>query len=278
MVFTVRFECCGRLGNAIFPYILCVLYQMIGYKYVTDIQGNEFMINDNTFLEFFNDILFKNNTLIIIPSNIVFSGYFQHDFIIKYQKDAILNFINNNLGQKIPTELGIGRTFENTILINDYLPEVFPNKDDVIVHLRLEDRITDIIDQANYVISPFDYDSILEKNNFKNIYWVMNKPKLDIEKKYLKRMIDKWGGIYKERTIEEDVTLMRKAKNIICSRSTLSWISSAFSFESQNVYLPKCYATWNLESFTKVHDNTIIYDHTRCRLYDLETILEDIIL
>lgn len=278
MTFTVRYETGGRFGNTVFTYTLCVMYQLLGYKYIIDKEvDDEIYITDDNFLQLYNEEMFKNKTLPVFNKNIVFSGYCQHDYILRYCKLDVINFIKNNESQQLRTEMSIGKVYESKVLVDDYLPDINLTDDDLVVHLRLEDNIIDEIkhNSPKFILSPHDYNKLLENIKFKKIYWVMAKPTHPIEVRYLDYMINKWGGEYKERTVEEDVCLMRKAKKIICSRSTLSWISSAYSISEQEVYLPNCYETWNLESFNKVHDNTTRYDYKKCTLQDLENIFNN---
>ena len=220
MPLTVRYFCPGRLGNCIYPYTLCVIYQLMGYIYVDSPQPNEIYIDDDTFLRLFNEDTFKLENVPIFESNIVFSGYFQHYYIIKYYIKRILEFIKENPNQKIHTNKMIGEIFKSEILFKDYLPSLELTKDDIVIHLRLEDYITNIVleNTPQAVISPYDYDRLLLNNTYKNIYWVACKPIHDIEHRYINYLINKWGGTYKEQSVEEDMCLMRKAHNIICSR------------------------------------------------------------
>jgi len=277
MPFTVRYSCSGRLGNCVYPYTLCVIYQLMGYIYIDTPQPNEIYIDDNTFLRLFNEDTFKLENIPIFESNIVFSGYFQHNYILKYYKKSILEFIKQNPNQKIHTCNMNGDTFKSEILFKDYLPLLELTDEDLVVHFRLEDRVLDIITpfNADFVISPHDYDKLLLNNRYKNIYWVMCKPKHDIEYRYIQYMINKWGGIYKEQTIEEDICLMRKARNIICSRSTFSVVSSAYSVTEQNAFMLNVSESdkYPHETTTNLHDNTHVYEYTKCNLSDLERIL-----
>ena len=274
MSFTVRYECPGRLGNSIFPYILCIIYQLMGYKYVNSKQDDEFNITDDIFLEMFNESMFLNKSLPKINKNILITGYFQHFFMFKYYKEEIITFIKNNPDQDIYTALGSYTTYKSKILIDDYLPNIKLDKNDIIVHIRLGDVVVDYLQETSplFVISPYDYDKLLATIQYNNIYWIVEKPRNYIEDRYIKYMLNKWGGIYEERTIEEDMCLMRKANTIICSRSTLSWISSMFSIVDQKVFMPVKYENWTHESFTNIHSNTLLYNYTKCNkcmLYDI---------
>ena len=275
MIFTVRYECNGRFGNVVFLYTLCVIYQLLGYTYINTPSGNEVYIDDNMFVEIFNEKLFKDKTLPIFNCNIVFTGYFQHDYIIKYFKEQVLKFIRDNPTQKL--NCGIkDLMYNNTMLTNECLPSLELDDNDIVIHVRLEDKLTnENITDYHCVMSPNDYDIILNSIKYNKIYWVMNKPTTEFEHKYINYLLNKWGGIYKEQSLEEDFYLMRKIKTIICSISTLSWVASAFSINDQIVYLPKNHSNHKWLTFSKPHNNTYIYNYTPCTLQRIENILGD---
>lgn len=274
MPFTVRYECGGRLGNCVFPYVLCILYQhFYGYDYVTEPQPNEVQIDDKAYLQFFSS---KEDNLQLpnISANIVFNGYFQHEAYLKYFKPQLVEFIQYHPLQRMIT--GWQERVPAEILIKDYLPELSLREDDVVIHLRLEDKLADTIEHnsALFVIHPDDYENVLSSLKYKQIYWVMNKPKDPLEHKYIAYLQKRWGGVFQPRSLEEDMCLMRKAKTLVCSRSTLSWICSSFSEGEQVVYMPEAYETWSHETFHDVHPKTFYYSYRKATKQDLQTLFE----
>ena len=273
MYFTVRYECGGRLGNCVFPYALCMLYQIFyGYKYTNAPQPNEIQINDTVFLQYFSKEALLKGELPCPPSNLCISGYFQHDYILKPFLERFQKFILENPKQIIHT--GCKEQIPCEILIKDYLPTVHLSPKTVVVHLRMEDKIADVIEpnSALFVIHPDAYENVLKQIEYDTIIWVMNSPKQDIEYKYLAYLQQKYGGQYKEQTLEEDVTLMRKAPTLVCSRSSLSWICSAFAYDDQEVYMPERYETWQHETFHSIHPNTKYYSYQKASRKDLESL------
>lgn len=275
MSFTVRYECGGRLGNCVFPYVLCIMYQhFYGYEYVTEPQPNEIQIDDKTYLQFFStkgssDILLPN-----IKANLVFNGYFQHEAYLKGFKPMLLTFIQGNPLQRMIT--GWQEKIPAEILQKDYLPDISLTEEDVVIHLRLEDKLTEVIQEnsAHFVIHPDDYETVLSRLKYRKIYWVMNKPKEPLEHRYIAYLQKRWGGEFKVRSLEEDMCLMRKAKTLICSRSTLSWICSAFSEGDQTVYMPEAYEHWDHETFHDVHPKTFYYSYRKATKQDLQDLFQ----
>ena len=271
MSFTIRYECGGRLGNCAFPYALCVLYQILyGYKYVTEKQPNEVCITDDIFIRHSTEENIKNGILINVPSNIVINGYFQHDVVFKYFLYKIYEFITLNPNQVIHT--GSNQSFLSNVLIKDVLPSLNVSPTTVVIHLRMEDNIVDKIEKNSpkFIIHPDDYELILKNIKYDKIIWIMNEPKHDIEKKYISYLQKKYGGEYKPQTLEEDMTIMRKAHILVCSRSTLSWISSVFSYNQQKVFMPEKYEDWPHETFKSIHPDTTYYSYRKATKKDLE--------
>lgn len=275
MVFTVRYDCGGRLGNCVFPYILCVLYQMLhGYQYTKDAQPNEIHINDAVFLEFIFEEFKKTGRLPQLQQNLFISGYFQHDCLLKPFLPKIKQFLLTNPKQILHT--GWKEEFPSEILIKDYLPIVQLSEKTVVIHLRMEDKVADIIEPNSplFVIHPDDYEPVLKQIEYDRLIWVMNKPKQEIEFKYLAYLQKKYGGEYKVQTLEEDMSLMRKAPILVCSRSTLSWICSTFAYQEQKVFMPERYETWSHETFQSIQPNTIYFSYRKASKSDLEHICE----
>ena len=272
MTFSVRYECGGRLGNCVFPYLLCTLYQIeYGYKYTTTPQSDEICIDDNLFLTYFWNPSSKQFQLPQISGNIVFRGYFQHDIFFRRSKQAIVEFLEKHADQDIHT--GCNEHYPSSILLNGKLPDGYLDPDTLVVHLRMEDKIADVIEgnSALFVIHPDDYANVLARIPHKKILWVMNKPTQEIEHRYLSYLKRKYGGEYATHSLEEDMALMRHATKLVCSRSSLSWISSAFA-NDQYVAMPEKYENWQHETFRKVHPTTTYFSYRKASKKDLEEI------
>ncbi len=277
MSYSVRYECGGRLGNCVFPYILCILYQkMYGHRYVTEQQANEVVIDDALFLKLFP---FSNDGQIQLPhlqANLVFRGYFQHDQYLKYCKSFLEEWIREHPDQEIIT--GWNERIPAKILIEDALPDVHLSPKTLVIHLRMEDKVADVIEpnSALFVIHPDDYAPVLEKLDYDTILWVMNKPTQAIEFQYLSYLQTKYGGTYKVQRLEEDMSLMRKAPILLCSRSSLSWICSAFAYGPQKVVMPERYETWIHETFMSVQPDTQYFSYRKASRKDLEQLFANL--
>jgi hypothetical protein len=263
MTFSVRYECGGRLGNCVFPYLLCILYQTeYSHTYTITPQSDEICIDDTLFLTYFWNPSSEQFQLPQISANIVFRRHF---------KQAIVEFLKKHPDQDIHT--GCNEHYPSSILLNGKLPDVELDDDTLVVHLRMEDKVTDIIEENSplFVIHPDDYAKVLASIPHKKILWVMNKPTQEIEHRYLSYLQMKYGGEYATHSLEEDMALMRQATKLVCSRSSLSWISSAFD-KDQYVAMPEKYENWQHETFRKVHPTTSYFSYRKASKKDLEKI------
>lgn len=278
-MYTVRYECGGRLGNCVFPYTLCVIYEMFfGKKYVIEPQPDEFVITDELFKTIYSEESFKNFEFIVPQRNICFKGYFQYDYIFYVFKDKIVNYIKSHTHEILSPSNGI--QFYNTVLYHDYMPDFILNDNDIVFHVRLEDALYPDRATTPLLLQIHHYKSVIE--NFRKqfqllpgtgkIYWILNKPSMPLEVLHLEFLLSELGGIYEPHSIEEDLCIMRKSKNLICSHSTFSWIAAAFSTSPQNVFIPEFSTILNYphEKFTYLHEKSVVYPYPRYTSGELE--------
>jgi hypothetical protein len=87
---------------------------------------------------------------------------------------------------------------------------------DVVIHIRSGDTITDV--SCQYVLPPQSYFlNILNNNNFDNIYIVSE----DTKNPCIKKILESYpNSKFKIQSLEEDIKLILRAKNIIVSFGT----------------------------------------------------------
>ena len=234
----ITYDCGGRLGNCIFPFFFCIFFEMkFGYTYSVEDHYPQTTITDDMFREMITEEKALKNEIHLPPTNIRLWGFFQYDWLFKHFRKELLEYVGKNPKVLNVQSKSLNRFLTTQDLLQDSLPNVNPKENDIVVHLRLEDAVED---HHSWIIHPNDYDAILQTLSYDTIYWVLNEPILPVEKQYLEYFLKKYGGVYTPRSILEDMSLMRKAHRLICSRSTLSWTSSYFSFhEKQIVWMPK---------------------------------------
>jgi len=267
----------GRLGNAIFRYfastLFCILYK--AKKTYNQNDCNQ-MFTDDHFINWSNSLLNGNIPNIDLNNSYMFYGFYQHDKIfIKYKKE-IINWIITHPNELLFTD-GNDENIKYfnydqvsykslQLIVNPYVQKLY----DIVLHLRLEDFINN-----NDVIHPESLKSILDKLDSKNICIVVNKPKNELEIKYIDYFKKYYNITLESNSVIEDYHIMKNAKILICSCSTLSWIAAFLSDRIQLVYFPDYYNNRNHETFKKPIDNTILYSFNKCSKNDLESFLNN---
>ena len=266
----------GRLGNAIFRYFASTLFRIL---YNADKIYNQDecdqMLSDTDFINWSNMIL-NNNILPNIDNNkkFMFYGYYMHDKIYNKYKTEIINWIYTH-----PDELlWIDGNDENVnyfnyksisykniqLLINPYPAKLY----NIVLHLRLED----FINNAD-VIHPESIKKVLDKINEKSVCIVVNKPTLEIENKYIDYFKKFYDITIESNSIIEDYHIMKNAKTLVCSCSTISWAAAFLSSRVNTVYFPDYPYKQIHETFKYPIENTILYEFTKCSKKDLEDFL-----
>jgi hypothetical protein len=228
----------GRLGNSIFRFfaniIFCIVYD-INSKIINN--NNKYrpniIIDDTYFITFSNNILNKNQIQNINKnSTLLFDGYFQHDKIYILFKNQIINFIKSHPEIILTTDHN--ENYKAIELVNFNISRQY----NTVVHLRLEDFI-----EISHVINPSSIKKIIDEIVLEypneTICFVLNTPKTEIENKYINYLTNNLNN-YKIETndVITDFTIMRNAKVLVCSCSTLSWTASFLSSTLEKVYIP----------------------------------------
>jgi len=268
----------GRLGNAIFRYFASTLFRIIySAERIYDQNDCSIMFSDDSFINWSNDVL--NN---IIPdiskdSSIMFYGFYQHDKIfLKYRKELI-NWIITHPNELLFTDGNDGIiTYFNYdqvsykslyLIVNPYQVKNY----DLVVHLRLEDFINN-----NDVIHPNSIKQVLDQIKEKNICFVVNKPKTELENKYIDYFKQFYNITIESNSVIEDYHIMKNAKTLVCSCSTLSWVAAFLSDRVKLVYFPDNNNNRSHETFKKPIENTILYSFTKCGKDELENFFNQI--
>jgi hypothetical protein len=262
----------GRLGNAIFRYLATVVFHIVYNAEIVDHtkikkEDTRVDMNDAVFIEWTKAHLAGN-----IPdfnktdTNCVFFGYFQHDTIYLKYRPQIIDYIHKNLTDIMIVETPGGENpyggYPSGFLIQN--PPNFKKVYDTVVHLRLED----FIDNGS-VIHPLSIKQLLESVGAPSYCIVVNSPNTELELCYIEYLRSRFNIIIESNDIVIDYHIMRNAKTLICSCSTISWASAFFSDTVQRVYMPNYPNKRPHETFRKPIKNTIPYEYKTCSKYEL---------
>jgi hypothetical protein len=270
----------GRLGNAIFRYLASSLFCII-YKAKRTYNKSEcnHIFSDENFIEWSNSVL--NN---IIPDinnfkNLVFYGYYQHDKIFIKYKNQIIDHIINNPNEYLYTDGWNNESEKNIynykvekyksidLIINPYNNNKFYN---FVIHLRLEDFIN-----INNVMHPLSIKNVIDQVNIKDICIVVGNPKTQLENNYINYFKKYYNVTIESNSVIEDYHIMKNAKILVCSCSTLSWAASLLSSKNELVYFPNIISNAIHETFKNPIDKTILYDFKKCNKIELENFLNN---
>ena len=120
-------------------------------------------------------------------------------------------------------------------------------------------------------------DNLVSEYPNETICFVLNSPKTEIENKYI-NFLTKNLSNYKieSNDVITDFTIMRNAKTLICSCSTLSWAASFLSETVEKVYMPNYNNPDRIhETFKQPISNTVLYDFENCSKENLLEILNN---
>jgi GR25 family glycosyltransferase involved in LPS biosynthesis len=298
----IIFNQSGRFGNAVFRYMAYIMLQKNNnidnkFKYILDTEFSKLSIspyiNDevdrgiyvkNTKIvnedNFFNYINIDNPNISKLPDNINISlhGYFQYDHIYLQNKSYILEFLEEHKNvHEIRTD---NETYLTKHIIDDMLldsSKIYEN----VIHIRLGDfnGRPDFI-ESEYLLRLFD--------NIKDIFYnktaiVIETPTNESDIKYLNTILE-W---FKENNIPvpviesndmlTDYNIMKQAKRIISSMSTLCWVAAYFSKSLEKIYMPN-YNFFDIEDrkngyFKMPIQNTILYDVKTTKFTDIKVVI-----
>jgi hypothetical protein len=270
----------GRLGNTIFRYLATVVFHIVYNAKIinhTDVLPTEpfLKMTDDAFIQWMKSHLTGGDLGMDMSITYGFFGFFQHDAIYLKYRQQIIDYISKNMYDILLTD---GKTPERPDF--SYLPEQHPsgvllvppfgfNKFyDTVVHLRLEDFIDN-----NLAIHPESIKILLDTIGAKSYCIVMNCPQSEIELQYLNYLKQYFDITVESNDIITDYHIMKNAKTLVCSCSTLSWAAAFFSETVRQVYMPNYYMGRAHETFRKPIENTTLYYYRQCTKVELEAFL-----
>jgi len=290
----IIFNHLGRFGNAIFRYMAYIMLQRgsTNFEYILDTDfsnleskcvKNTKIINEDNFFEFINtdNPNNPNNPNISkLPdnTNISLRGYFQYDKIYLQNKSYILDFIEQHKNvHKVRTD---DETYLTKYIVDDMLLESSKRYENVI-HIRLDDfnGRPDFI-ETEYMLGLFD--------KIKDIFYnktaiVIETPRSDNDIKYLNTILE-WCKnnnipipVIESNDMLTDYNIMKQAKVIISSMSTLCWMAAYFSKSLEKIYMPN-YNFFDIDDrkngyFKTPIKNTILYDVKTTKFADIKVVI-----
>ena len=236
----------GRLGNSLFRYLkaisLCLKYE--DYHFVCGKEQTGISINHKN-INIIDSITKRKK-------NIFLCDYFQ-DEIPHDMRENVLDYIRNNPEHHIFTDGNpIGKRGPYSYESKKYfLRDLVNNTDSFnkfyehVIHLRLEDKIDlGIVMKPETVIKLISRILDEDKFDIEKSCIVVAPLKTETEKEYIEKIqkffLDSCGKKIKieSNSVEEDFCILRNAKILVCSLSSLSWCAGILSENIEKCYFP----------------------------------------
>lgn len=261
---SINFLVKGRLGNAIFRYMACVVICIITNKKYNHFPKGSIKMTDEQFFEISKKILNGENINLQLD-NCNMSGYYQHDEIYNFLKEQIISYVNNNPEHIITTD-GINagdnkcELFKIYDIVNTNIE--FKKKYKNVLHLRLEDFVT-----HNLYLSVERIINLLSKNIItEHICIVCKLPTTKFENDYIQNIKifiqNQYPSIkifIEHNNVLTDYYIMKEAETLICSKSTLSWCAAFFSTTIKTCFFPDYIEQPKIMTCKKPINNTFFY-------------------
>ena len=295
----------GRFGNAVFRYMAYVMLQKgsTNFKYILDTDfsnirnidtndvevssgtctKNTTTINEDNFFDFINTENHNNpnnpnNSKLPDNTNISLYGYFQYDKIYLQNKSYILNFIEQH--KNIHEVRADNETYPVKDMIDDMLLEpakIYEN----VIHIRLGDfnGRPDFI-ETEYMLQLF---GTIKEIFYKKTAIVIETPASDVDIMYLNTLLEWFNknsmpipGV-ESNDMLTDYNIMKQAKTVISSMSTLCWAAAYFSKSLERIYMPN-YNFFDIEDrkngcFKTPIENTILYNVKTTKFADIKVVI-----
>jgi len=270
----------GGFGNVVFTHFAAILFTILfdaEMVHINAIEEQEYYmqnfkhINDEHFLQIINERINNQNTIIDLSEKYVLVGLYQHDTIYLKYKTEIIKYITDHPEIKIFTS--------HYPWIYHYKNIIEPKqtkKYDIAIHVRLGDFV-----ELGWTMNPHDMKNIIDMLPIKKnttVAIVTNETNKVVDSQYIRYIQELIPNSVLEMHMNPmiDYNILRNAKQLVCSCSTLSWIASIFGRKNQIVYFPNYKPRWNHETFRKPHNRVLYYDFTRSYQVELWDILRDV--
>jgi hypothetical protein len=238
---TVKFLVQGQFGNNLFQYFAAeIIKKIYGYDEVKptfeiNLEFNT-VIDDFKFKRIIAAYIAGEKLMIDDSKDILMYGFFQRSEIFLKECDYLRSLFvednTNNISNRIKISNIIKYKTKHTIE---------PTENDLVLHVRLAGAFqwADFIDMENktsQLYEPEKLKEIIRGIKYDKLYIVCNTPKADWEKEYLSEFDDLKPEII-TGVLGDDFDFMLKAKKLVTSASTMSWMA-AFLGNANEVHIP----------------------------------------
>jgi hypothetical protein len=267
---TVKFLVQGQFGNNLFQYFASEIikkiyaYDEVKPTFEINLEFNT-VIDDAKFKRIITAYLNGDKVEIDTSKDILMIGFFQRSEIFVKERDYLRSLFNEDNMNNISNRIKIGN-----IIKYKTKHTVEPTENDLVLHVRLAGSFqwSDFIDMENktsQLYEPAQLKEIIKGIKYDKLYIVCNTPKADWEKEYLSEFDDLHPTII-SGLLGDDFDFMLKAKKLLTSASTMSWMA-AFLGNANEIHIP--YNTYygglesNSQSLAESGPNAKLYRDTK---------------
>ena len=248
----------SRLGNAMFRYLASIIFTLYYDATITpdgcDLNAE---IGEYEYIDWMNSI--SNGIIPELDANAKYKlgGYYQHDALIKKHKTQIIEYIQNHPEDRLYDHFGVYHLSGN-IIRPDNPYKIY----DIVVHLRLEDFV-----EIGMIVQPRCISDVLDQIYIKypgsTVAFVLKAPTTEFEKKYVDYFRARYNIVVESNDVVTDYHILRSARVLVSSMSTLCWMATLMSDTVEELYFPdyKNIAgyCWPHQTVYKPIENTIYY-------------------
>ena len=259
---TVYFLVQGQFGNNLFQYFAAeIIKKIYGYEEVKptfqiNLEFNT-IIEDDKFKRIIDAYMNGSKYEIDTSKDILMMGFFQRSEIFLFERDYIRSLFNEENMNNISNRIKIGN-----IVKYKTKHTIEPQENDLVMHVHLDDFI-DVENKKSQLYSPDDLKNIIKDIPHKTLYIVCSDPKADWEKEYLNNF-NNLNPIFISGLLGDDFDFLLKAKKLITSASTMSWIASFLGNAETHIPYNTFYGGYegNGQSLAICSDSSKIYNIT----------------
>lgn len=221
----------GRFANNIFQYMAAKVLQKYAshHPYVYNMTlPSAGVVNHDNYETLYNTLY---NDQPHVECDLFLDGFFQFEHHLNRERRYL---------QSIWTVYNQER-FNDTFRVCDIANYTQENKlshdpDDLLLHVRLDDFIP-----IHWTIEPSILHRLIKQIPHRRLYILCDQPKSPLEFTYLQSFHSFQPIYYLGRDLLEDFNEMYHAPRLICSRSTLSWVSAflgEIQYPNKEVWFP----------------------------------------
>jgi len=185
------------------------------------------------------------------------AGYYQHDALIKKHKTQLIEYIKGHPEDRLYDHFGVYHLSRDIITLDTPC-----KKYDIVLHLRLEDFV-----EIGMIVQPRCISDVLDQIYIKypgsTVAFVLKAPATEFEKKYVDYFRARYNIVVESNDVVTDYHILKSARILVSSMSTLCWMAALMSDTLEEVYFPDYKKIegymWGHQTFYRPIENTIYY-------------------